>query len=286
MAYEYTGVLETGESEDIGGVDLGEHAAYLAGGELTMTGSAGTVNYISALEGTCTVSGTVDYQLSAGSWVRIQPGATLRKTGTNQITFDDVTNNGALHVQDGTLRIGGTVTGSGNIQVNDGGTLELLGRVDVDDVPLFDIRPGGTLDVSGVTFRLRSGQTLNNDSNTTVVGNTFATSGSTVSGAGTFDGNVTAMVGSTLQVGAASLPQQLPGEYELLDNFDSYDNTADTHTTAATGGVWQARVRRHQQLARCRCGTESRASASNQGRSCLARRQTQPHRNRRGRRGG
>ena len=130
----------------------------------------------------------------------------------------------------------------------------------------------GTLELSGA--------------GTTGFSTTTVSSGAVLGGNGTVRRTLNAQAGSTIRVGGSGLPSSYPGGQVLLDNFDSYDNTADTHTTGRHRRRVAGRVRRHQQLARCRCGTESRASASNQGRSCLARRQTQPHRNRRGRRGG
>ena len=59
MAYSYVGAVGTGQVANIGGQNLGEHVAYLTGGELTMTGATpGTVRYINALANTSTISGT------------------------------------------------------------------------------------------------------------------------------------------------------------------------------------------------------------------------------------
>src|SRR5262245_13733745 len=50
MGYSYVGAVGAGQTADIGGANLGEHAAYLTGGQLTQTGAtAGTIRYINAL---------------------------------------------------------------------------------------------------------------------------------------------------------------------------------------------------------------------------------------------
>ena len=240
MGYEYVGVLESGESEDIGGQDLGEHVAYLAGGEMAMTGTAGTVHYISALEKTCTISGTVDYSLGTGDWVRIQSGATLRKTGTNQVVFaGSTTNNGELEVAEGQLTVTTAVAGSGSVRVS-GGTLRLTRNGSFSDAPLIDVRPGGTLDVSSSGLVVTSGQTLHNDSNSTVVGSLSAASGATVSGAGTYAGSLTAHSGSVIQIGGDGIAGY--SAHVLIDDFESYDNSGGTGLGASpnnlTGDVW------------------------------------------------
>ena len=83
MAYDYIGAVQSGSTSDIGGTNLGEHIAYLNGGQLTMTGTAGTVKYLEALydpnvsTNTSVISGTIDWGPS--NWTKIQAGATLRK---------------------------------------------------------------------------------------------------------------------------------------------------------------------------------------------------------------
>ena len=139
MAYAYVGAVGAGQVENVGGKNLGEHVAYLTGGELTMTGSTpGTLRYIIALAGSSAVSGSMDWSLAGPSnWVRIQPGATLRKTGSNRITFANraVTNNGTLEIAQGVLRLEGSIDGSGAILISSTGgatgstaRLELSGR--------------------------------------------------------------------------------------------------------------------------------------------------------------
>jgi hypothetical protein len=165
-----------------------------------MTTSAATLKYIDALANNSTITGALNWGLAgSGNWVRIQSGATLTKSGSNQITFSGgtVTNNGVLQVSQGTLVLGSSVTGSGTI----------------------DVRPGGTLNVSGMPggFSLASGQTLNVDGSD--VGTVTANAGATISGGGILAGNLVAQSGSTIQVGknGSGVASRL-----LIDNFDSY----------------------------------------------------------------
>ena len=53
MGYNYIGTLGTGSTSNIGGVNYGEHVAYLSGGALTAT-STPTLKYINALANTST----------------------------------------------------------------------------------------------------------------------------------------------------------------------------------------------------------------------------------------
>ena len=205
-----------------------------------MTGSAGTVRYINALTGTSTISGTTNWGLSSFSnWVRVQPGATLRKAGSNQVTLSgSITNNGTLAVSEGKLLIRQPVTGNGNAVMNDGGTLDVGGSFRcMQQAPLIDVQRGGVFDVSAMTstFRLSSGQTLKTDGNSTVRGNAIAGTGSTVSGRAIFTGSLTVESGAIVRVGGSGLASAA-GQV-LIDNFDSY--SAGKLNAGATGGVWQ-----------------------------------------------
>lgn len=240
MSYGYNGSVGTSQLADISGQNLGEHAAYLTGGVLTMTGAAGTVRYINALTGTSTISGTTNWGLSSFSnWVRIQPSATLRKSGSNLVTISgSITNNGALAVSDGKLLIRQVVSGTGNAIVNDGGTLDLGGSFGrMQQAPVIDIQRGGTFDVSSMasTFRLSSGQTLKTDGNSTIRGNAIAGTGSTISGRAKFTGNLTVESGAVVRVGGSGLASSTGRT--LIDNFDDYP--AGKLNAGATGGVWQ-----------------------------------------------
>ena len=81
MGYSYIGAVSSGTTADISGMNLGEHVAYLTGGTLTMTTSAGTLKYLSALANTSTISGTLDWGLNSSSnWVRVQPRGDVAKS--------------------------------------------------------------------------------------------------------------------------------------------------------------------------------------------------------------
>ncbi len=181
----------------------------------------------------------MDWALAGtNNWVRIQPGATLTKTGTNLVTFSNgtVTNNGVLEVSQGTLRLGSTVSGSGVVRIK-GGTLALTGSGTLASTPLIDVRPGGTLDVSGLAssgITVSSGRTFNNDGSST--GNVVGAIGSTISGGGTFTGNLTAQSGSTIRVGkdGTGVPTRI-----VIDNFEGY---ATGHVATVASATWTAHV--------------------------------------------
>jgi hypothetical protein len=219
MGYSYVGALKTGTVTNIGGQNLGEHVAYLNGGEVTMTGMAGTLRYINALANKSTISGTLDWALSGTNWTRVQPGATLQKSGTNQITLGGtVTNNGTIQVNQGTLRLNAPMGGNGTVRVK-AGTLALTGTGGLANSPLIDVSAGGTLDVSAVgnTMNISSGRTFNNDG--TYTGNASGTTGATISGGGVFNLNLTANAGATVRVGKDG--GGVASRY-IIDNFESY----------------------------------------------------------------
>ncbi|HEX6963007.1 MAG TPA: glycosyl hydrolase [Lacipirellula sp.] len=222
MGHSYVGALENGQVENVAGRDLGEHVAYLAGGELTMSGGApGTVRYINALAGASSLSGNVDWTLTPGHWMRIQPGATLRKTGGNELLVTgSLTNNGVLEVAEGTLRIGAGVAGAGDVVVRGGGTLSLTARGGVTSARMIDVRRNGTFDAAlssplGVT----SGQTLQVAEGGQVMGDVLALSGSTLTGGGQIGGNLTVQSGAVVRIGdnGAGAPRRI-----VIDNFNGY----------------------------------------------------------------
>lgn len=230
----YVGALKSGTVEDIGGRNLGEHVAYLAGGELTVTGSAPTnFNYINALSNTSRVSGAVNWGLTTGDWVRIQPGATLRKTGGNTVTFGSpVDNRGALEVAAGTLVVGSSVNGAGSVRI-EGGTLALTFRGLLNTASSIDVQSGGTFDVTGRQgiYTVQNGQTLNVGSSAMVLGDVTVAAGATVAGAGSFTGNFTAQSGSLVRIGGNGFPTS------KIDDFETY--TPGALSAGATGGVWK-----------------------------------------------
>jgi hypothetical protein len=229
MGQTYVGALKSGAVENIGGRDLGEHVAYLAGGELTATGSAPTnFNYINALSSTSSVSGSVDWRLSSGDWVRIQSGATLRKTGPNEIGFvqdvrgnlPTITNSGVLEVSQGRLYSEAPIGGTGTAVVK-GGTLALALGANLNQTPLVDVRSGGTFDVSGLAngYVMPRNQMLKVATGGTVVGNVTVANGSIASGGGTFNGNLSAGTGALVRVGddGTGVPNR-----HIVDSFESY----------------------------------------------------------------
>ncbi len=220
---EYVGALEAGTTYDFGGDDLGAHVAYLNGGSLVRnTATPGTIRHINALGGSSSVGGSVDWGLSSGNWVRVQPNASLRKTGTNTLTLTGIPldNQGTVIVSEGTLHLtnGATADGNGTIVVN----------------------AGGTLDVSAPfsSFFLRSGQTLDNNGST-VIGDVIANAGTTIAGHGNYNGNLIIQANATLRVGGAGIGSSV----DLIDNFDGYNNASNVNLGAhgngdVTGGVW------------------------------------------------
>jgi hypothetical protein len=231
MGYTYAGVLTDGKTENIANKAYGEHVAWMAGGDVGQT-SAGTASlkYINALEKTSTIGGSVDWNVVNGGYVRVQTGATLRKTGTNVVGLGSgtVTNNGTLEVTQGTLRIQGVVTGGAAVVKS--GVLDFApaGRL---GVPTTDVRSGGTLNVTGmnIPFSVSGGRSVNVEAGGTVVGNMTVAFNSTLSGGGAIDGNVAATIGGIVRVGknGAGVPRRM-----VVDNFESYP-LGDVRTVAS-----------------------------------------------------
>jgi hypothetical protein len=203
VGFQYVGTITSGTVYDFSGIDLGQHVAYLGGGELTANGVPGTVRYINALSGASTISGAANWGLNNSTdWVRIQPGATLRKHGTNQITWNgSVTNNGVIEVAAGTLRLANNVnmSGTGTFQINQGGTLKIdgTGRGIAVTYPI-ELR-GGTLA-------------------TELVGGFIVAPGANLSGHGTIAANMTAS-GTVIRVGGDGL--SAPRRF-VIDSFENY----------------------------------------------------------------
>lgn len=175
----------------------------------------------------------------------VAPGKVTFNNSTNAYTFTGAGIGGAGELS---VNGGGTVTlansantYTGDTNVNNG-TLALSGAATIAASPNINVTNDGTLDVSGLssTFTLTNGQTLNNNSNNTVVGDVDAGNGSTIAGTGTFADNVTAQAGSVIRVGAAGMPSVVGAT--LIDDFESYDNSGTTSLGATpgnlTGDVW------------------------------------------------
>ena len=119
---------------------------YLRGGTLTNTGPAldTALRAIDALEGNNIFSGTSDYGFEAAndSFIRVRDGATLRKQGSNTVSLPGsrFINDGQFLLQDGTVRLedGAQLTGSGDMQIDNNGTLATSVGAGGDNV-LFDL---------------------------------------------------------------------------------------------------------------------------------------------------
>ena len=223
MGHRYVGALTDGQLEDIGNQNYGEHVAFLAGGEITRgAGSAGSLKYINALSEVSTISGVANWDIGSGNWVRVQPEAHLRKTGSNELAIvgGSITNNGVVEVAQGMMRATNTISGTGEMRVT-GGTLALTGFANMPQISKVDIRSGGALDVSGLldSYVLFNGQNLEMSAGANVVGNVIANSGSQVSSAGTFANDFRARGGSAVMVGDVGLTR--PTRF-LIDDFENY----------------------------------------------------------------
>ena len=222
VGMNYVGAIKTGETYDLAGIDMGQHVAYLAGGKLThSSGTQGTARYINAVSGSSTIGGTDDWQQTQGNWLRVASGATVRKTDTNTIVFDQstITNDGAITLSQGELimRRHPTVSGSGSIQVGPAGTLTFDG-LDRYSSRRFGFQvelAGGT--VAGPADR----------------GGIIADNGASIVGEGTVAGGLMALSGSVVRVGETGISS--PG-WSVIDDFQNY--TAGKLNAGATGGVW------------------------------------------------
>ena len=166
----------------------------------------------------------------------------LNSANAYTLTGAGITGAGGLRVAGG-----GTVTLANNTNTYTGpttiesGTLALTGAATIAASPSITVAEGATLDVSGTTgtFTLASGQTLTNNSSTTVAGDLVA-DGGTIFSSGTFDGSVTLQSGSTLRVGGDGIVGYQT--HVLIDDFESYDNSGGTTIGATpnnlTGDVW------------------------------------------------
>lgn len=204
VGVEYIGVLESGDYYDFSGVNLGEHVAYLGGGELAHNSAAGVLHYINALSGSSVISGSVDWDLTSGNWVRVQPEATLRKRGPNQLTWTDttVTNQGTIEIADGTVLVSGnpTLTATGTLRIQPHGTVAYTN--------MRNLKLDSAIELNGGTL------------STDVVSGFNLTTGATLVGQGAIVGGLTAQTDALVQVGPAGLPR-LATQY-VFDDFESY----------------------------------------------------------------
>lgn len=126
----YVGTLKAGDTFDLDGVDQGTDVFYFRGGALKNDGPAlgSALRALDALEDASTIGGQSDFALTGNSFVRVRSGATLTKTGPNQITWQnaEVTVDGNLNIGSGTVYVdGGVLSGAGTTQIAPGATLEM-----------------------------------------------------------------------------------------------------------------------------------------------------------------
>ena len=227
-----------------GGVPVSGDSAFLSSAPSTPAtvtfNSSVTLNHLM-------IDNTSKYTIAGSRSLTLTDSAEVRTlSGSHEIAVPVAGNSGLTKRGIGTLILSTAATFSGDTNVEEG-TLKLTGSASIANSTNISVHPGTTLDVSGLSssFTLAGGQTLNNDSNSTVLGNTTASSGSTVSGAGTFANNLTAMDGSVVQVGGAGLPNTLSltnGDFEtgggenITDVTDWYD---DNTGAGFWDGAWQ-----------------------------------------------
>ena len=222
----WVGTIRAGTSINFSGQDWGEHVVYLGGGELGIVGrNPGTIRYINALENVSTLSNGADWSLAGTNWVRVQPGATLRKSGVHKVTWNGITtnNNGIIDIASGELRLAAlaAVNGTGKLVLNAGAKLGLdgggVGRTQVSINQLIEFR-GGTVDAIIQNHAFNNGGVVYNTT-------TFLGAGSlTISGA------------LTQGTAGAGLVKQGIGKLTLAgENSYSGATQIDEGTLAVTG---------------------------------------------------
>ncbi|MGN6503993.1 MAG: glycosyl hydrolase, partial [Tepidisphaeraceae bacterium] len=176
----------------------GDDTFYLHGGTLqNNTGVPCSLRFIDAIDGFSEVQGSTDWTVQNG-WVRVRSGATLRKYGTNAVSFDGipVTNDGQLFVKAGTLALmnGATVTGAGLMKTEAGSSISLSQTGDTgvtinNDVQLaagaFNVL-NGTHTLNGALIVSNTGSTFNVAGDLTLNGALSGSANLTKTGAGTF----------------------------------------------------------------------------------------------------
>ncbi len=214
------------------------------GSKLTGSGAPATINMDApATLNRLTIDNANTYTISGANALTLTGSAQVSvKTGAHEIAAPIAGSAGLNKTGAGSLTLSTVNTYSGDTNINEG-TLKLAGAGSIANSANINVQAGATFDVSGTssTFQLASGQTLNNNSDTTVIGDVIAGNGSTVTGDGTFADNLTMQSGSTLQIGGVGLP--VSSTAMLIDNFDSYDNSSNQNIGAhgngdVTGGVW------------------------------------------------
>ncbi len=222
-------IYDTGETKNINGQSQGDDYFYLRGGTITNTGSSqiNALRFLDAVENTSTITGAARWDVRNGGAVRVRAGATLNKTGANQVSWNDVTLivNGDVNINDGKLQIEKDVTstGSGAFTVNAGGTLGFwapVGETGVDLTNDVTINGGdvelalGAHTISGGVSMVFQNLTLHGDGDLTLSGaltgvGSIDKHGAGVlrlTGANTFVGNTIVRAGTLHADNAAASP--------------------------------------------------------------------------------
>ena len=215
-------IVDSGERFNIDGQSQGNDVFYLRGGELTNTGNSApqAIRYVDAPEGSSIISGTADYgfRLDNPGYLRIRPGANLRKQGNNTITLPGtpITNDGTLSIESGTLQLedGTEIFGQGTMLVESNGTLatstnafDRLGAIELPAMTLnqglLHVKNGRTTMAEGL--ELSGSSEIRTDGNLVISGSTTGTGGIVSSGPGTLFLSGAGSHSSGVQVSAGSL---------------------------------------------------------------------------------
>lgn len=226
-----------------GGVPISGGDATL-GNAVTATGAPATVNLDAPVSlNRLTIDNAHKYIVAGGSPLTLVGGGRIAvKSGGHEIAAPIAGTAGLEKTGAGALTLAAANSYAGDTHIR-AGTLALTGGASIAGSANIHVHPGATLDVSGTSgaFTVAAGQTLHNNSNTTVVGDVTAAGGSVVAGVGTFANGLNMQAGARLQIGGAGMA--VDSQFVLVDNFDAYDNTF-VETIGAhpggdvTGGAW------------------------------------------------
>ncbi|MEQ8616468.1 MAG: glycosyl hydrolase [Lacipirellulaceae bacterium] len=246
----YIPSIGVGDTFDLAGQSQGDDRLYLKGGTVVNSGSVvnNAVRYLDAISGTSSLSGTSNWGITGEGTVQVRSGATLRKTGTNELLIrgKQVINNGILEVADGSLWLNRetTITGTGSMSLKPNGILTLGTTFDQGGIALaqpLDLRGGtihsnavqaGTHRMDNVGF-LHATTTFKGDGHFTANGPLFAAAGAgssgivkqgsgelTLNAANTFQGTTTVADGKLTLGANGSIANSPTIEIESSATFD------------------------------------------------------------------
>ncbi|QDU56480.1 autotransporter-associated beta strand repeat-containing protein [Aeoliella mucimassa] len=234
--------LNTTANWDSGG-DI--HDVYLEGAEVAFGDSASstTVHLASNVSpmGVAFNNSSQAYTLTGSGG--IGGSGRLRVIGGGTVTLANGDNSytGPTEIARGTLAISGEakLSGSSHIHVMEQGvfdTTAVVGDAYVLDAQQLTIEgnvQGNVAATNASTVHLQAAHSL--------TGNLSVASGSLTTGTGTITGHLVAREGGTIQIGGQGMPALQTNQ--LVDNFDSYNNSTTTTIGAnssgdATNGVW------------------------------------------------